>query len=434
VAGMTSDERAVLGALIGGSHEWATTVRDWIAEAGVTRRDLTPPAASLLDLVDEMLVGGRPITLTSVPEYAVEAGRVAAVGGLDELIALPERQATANAMGVFLRSIKREAHRRRVGHLLRVATTEVAAPHAEPGDVAAAVADALLQDEREAGDWVSLQEAISRALDDVLDAIEQPAQHQLLQTGLTELDAIIGGMGAGDLVVIAGRPGMGKSALALDIARYNARCGHTVAMFSLEMLAPQLGGRALASRARVDSRKLRRTSELTRDELHALQYHAGDCDDLSRIWIDDTAQLTVAQMRGRLRALLRRTGELRLVVVDYLGLVRAEQADNREQAVASISGGLKALAKELRCPIVVLCQLNRQCEQRTDKRPLLSDLRESGAIEQDADTVLFPFRAWYYNPAAPEGEAEVAVAKSRHGATGTAEVGFHGPTVSFRNR
>ena len=253
------------------------------------------------------------------------------------------------------------------------------------------------------------------------------------QTGFSGLDKVLAGMGKSDLVLVGARPGMGKTSFALNVATNVAQeTKKKVCIFSLEMSADQLVNRMLSSEAMVDSYALR-TGELKPEEWdHIAQASAklSQCD----ILIDDTSGITVTGMKGK----LRRVQNLGLVVIDYLQLMTSDKRiDNRVQEVGDISRNLKIMAKELMVPIICCAQLSRGPESRTDKKPMLSDLRDSGAIEQDADTVMFLYRDEYYKTDATsdtEGNiAEIIVAKNRHGSTGTVKVGWIGRYTKFRS-
>ena len=254
------------------------------------------------------------------------------------------------------------------------------------------------------------------------------------QTGFSGLDKVLAGMGKSDLVLVGARPGMGKTSFALNVATNVAQdTKKTVCIFSLEMSADQLVNRILSSEAMVDSYALR-TGELKPEEWdHIAQASAklSQCD----ILIDDTSGITVTGMKGK----LRRVKNLGLVVIDYLQLMTSDKRiDNRVQEVSDISRNLKIMAKELMVPIICLAQLSRGPESRTDKKPMLSDLRDSGAIEQDADTVMFLYRDEYYKTDASASDtegniAEIIIAKNRHGSTGTVKVGWIGRYTKFRS-
>jgi replicative DNA helicase len=256
-------------------------------------------------------------------------------------------------------------------------------------------------------------------------------------TGFTELDKMTSGFQPSDLIVIAGRPSMGKTALSMNIAQYVAtmRDGAVpVGIFSLEMSKEQLVTRLLSSESEVDHSKLR-TGTLSSSEWPKLAQAAGKLSE-ALIFIDDSPSMSVLDLRARARRLKKEHG-LGLVVVDYLQLMkgRAAVTDKREQEIAEISRFLKSLAKELHIPVIAISQLNRMVEQREDKRPRLADLRESGAIEQDADVIIFIYRDEIYNKdkESNKGIAEIVIGKQRNGPTGTVELAFLDKTATFKN-
>ena len=257
-----------------------------------------------------------------------------------------------------------------------------------------------------------------------------------LPSGFDRLDMMTAGMHPGDLIIVAGRPGMGKTSFALNVG-VNAVVARKrpLAIFSLEMPKDQIVARMLTSEARVDAQRMR-TGRLGRDDWPALASAAGVLSDLPII-VDDTAGLTIMELRAKARRIRAEVGDVGLIIVDYLQLMRAGvRTDNREQEISEISRSLKGLAKELSIPVIALSQLNRGVESRAakDKRPQLSDLRESGAIEQDADTIMFIYREEVYNRETTEqGVAEIIVGKQRHGPTGTIRCRFFNQYTRFDN-
>jgi len=258
-----------------------------------------------------------------------------------------------------------------------------------------------------------------------------------LATGYVDLDRMTSGLQAGELIIIAARPSMGKTALAMNIVEYvTLNLKKTAAVFSMEMSGTQLALRMIGSVGRVDQHKLR-SGTFEESEWPKLVDAVGKLND-ANIHIDDTAGLNTLEVRTRARRLHRETGGLNLIVVDYLQLMSGSASgreENRATEVAEISRGLKSLAKELKVPVIALSQLNRSVESRVDKRPMMSDLRESGAIEQDADLIMFIYRDEVYNPTneASKGKAEVIVAKQRNGPTGPVTLTFLGRHTRFEN-
>ncbi len=315
------------------------------------------------------------------------------------------------------------------------------------------------------GGFQRFSDALTTAVDMAARAWERDGRLSGVATGLTDLDRMMGGLQASDLVIVAGRPGMGKTALATNIAFNIAKAyefeeradgthatvnGGVVGFFSLEMSAEQLATRIISEQAGVASYKIRR-GDITEEDFHHVAEAARDMQSIP-FYIDQTGGLSIAQLTARARRLKRQRG-LDVLVVDYLQLLSGSKtrSDNRVQEMTEITTGLKALAKEMNVPVIALSQLSRQVESRDDKRPQLSDLRESGSIEQDADIVMFVFREEYYlkNKQPREGteefltwqadmervhgRAEVIIGKQRHGPTGTIELAFEAELTRFSN-
>ncbi len=254
-----------------------------------------------------------------------------------------------------------------------------------------------------------------------------------ISTGFDELNKRTGGFHGGELIIIAGRPGMGKSTFAVNIAEHvSINLGKTVAIFNLEMPREQIVNRILCSQALVNNTRIR-TGTMEMDDWEKI---CDVADHISKapVYIDDSASITVSQIRAKCRR-LKQTRNLELVVIDYLQLMQGSgRSDNRQQEISEISRSLKVLAKELDIPVIALSQLKRESESQKGKRPILSDLRESGAIEQDADMVMFLFRNYYYSKDPEEKDlAECIIAKNRSGETDTFQLGFKGEYTKFQN-
>lgn len=315
------------------------------------------------------------------------------------------------------------------------------------------------------GGFQSFSDALKTAVDMAAEAFKRDRKLSGVATGLTDLDRMMGGLQSSDLVIVAGRPGMGKTALATNIAFNVARAysgerqpdgtikrldGGIVGFFSLEMSAEQLATRIIAEQSGVASYKIRR-GEIQEHEFGRIADAAREMERVP-FYIDQTGGISIAQLTARARRLKRQKG-LDVLVVDYLQLLSgsSKKGENRVQELTEITTGLKALAKELACPVIALSQLSRQVEQRDDKRPQLSDLRESGSIEQDADVVIFVYREEYYlKNKEPKmgteeyfkwqtemdqvhGRAEIIIGKQRHGPTGTVQLQFDAEVTRFSN-
>ncbi|MET3915375.1 replicative DNA helicase [Variovorax sp. OAS795] len=282
----------------------------------------------------------------------------------------------------------------------------------------------------------SMDALVVELLDRVTEMAENPNDITGVRTGFYEFDKMTSGLQPGDMIVLAARPSMGKTSLAINIAEHVAlNEGLPVAVFSMEMGASQLAVRIVGSIGRIDQGHLR-TGKLSDEEWPRLTEAIEKLRNVS-LHIDETPGLTTSELRANARRLARQYGRLGLIVVDYLQLMSVSTSmndENRATAVGEISRGLKMLAKELKCPVIALSQLSRGVESRTDKRPMMSDLRESGAIEQDADIIMFIYRDDYYDKNSKEpGVAEVIISKHRNGPTGTVKLTFLKPLTKFEN-
>ena len=289
-------------------------------------------------------------------------------------------------------------------------------------------------DRRSLAGFQDIQGLLTQAVDRIEELFQSGAGITGVSTGFKDLDNLTSGLQESDLVVIAGRPSMGKTSLAMNLAE-NAAVGSKlpVAVFSMEMPGQQLAMRMLSSLGRINAHRVR-TGQLHQEDWPRLTSAMGLLDQ-APIFVDDSAALTPSELRSRVRRLTREHGKLGLVIVDYLQLMQTgESAENRTVEVSNITRALKIIAKEARVPVAVLSQLNRGLEQRPNKRPIMSDLRESGAIEQDADLILFIYRDEVYNEDSPEKvTAELIVAKQRNGPTGTVRLTFLGEFTRFEN-
>ncbi|MEO8249481.1 MAG: replicative DNA helicase, partial [Burkholderiales bacterium] len=281
----------------------------------------------------------------------------------------------------------------------------------------------------------AMETLVVQLLDRVQEMADNPNDITGVPTGFYDLDRMTSGFQAGDLVVLAARPSMGKTALAINIAEHVALHEQLpVAVFSMEMGASQLAVRIVGSIGRIDQTHLR-TGKLTDDEWPRLTEAIEKLRHVS-LHIDESPGLTPSELRANARRLARQCGKLGLIVVDYLQLMSGSSGadENRATELGEVSRGLKSLAKELQCPVIALSQLNRSVETRTDKRPMMSDLRESGAIEQDADVIMFIYRDDYYNKDSKEpGVAEIIIGKQRNGPTGVCKLAFLKPLTRFES-
>ncbi|OQX48005.1 MAG: replicative DNA helicase, partial [Candidatus Sedimenticola endophacoides] len=290
------------------------------------------------------------------------------------------------------------------------------------------------QGARGRGGFQPIRTLLTRAVDKIETLFELDEPITGLSTGFADLDNMTSGLQNSDLVIVAGRPSMGKTTFAMNIAESVAINSELpVAVFSMEMPGEQLSMRMMSSLGRIDQHRVR-TGKLEEDEWPRLTSAVSILAD-AKMFIDDTPALSPTEVRARCRRLMREHGKLGLVMIDYLQLMQVPgMSENRTNEISMISRSLKALAKELDVPVMALSQLNRSLEQRTNKRPIMSDLRESGAIEQDADIVIFIYRDEVYNEESPDkGTAEIIIGKQRNGPIGTCRLTFLGKYTKFED-
>ncbi|MBQ3127009.1 MAG: replicative DNA helicase [Clostridia bacterium] len=385
--------------------------------------------------MQELFLRNREIDIVTLIDMLVQKGIYDKSGGENYIRQLAE--AVPNALNVkdYARIVKDKSSLRQ---LIGACGEILEAAYSEQDEVAQIVGLAeskifAIAQGRDSKNFVHIRDAMLNIFDRLHLLQEDKSALQGTKTGFSGLDAVLAGMGNSDLVLVGARPGMGKTSFALNIATNVAQATKkTVCIFSLEMSAEQLVTRVLSSEAMVDSYSLR-TGEISNEAWDHLAEAASTLSSCE-ILIDDTTGITVTGMKAK----LRRVENLGLVVIDYLQLMQADhRIDNRVQEVADISRNLKVMAKELNVPVICCAQLSRGPESRTDKKPMLSDLRDSGAIEQDADVVMFLYRDEYYktdrDPNQQEANiAEVIVAKNRHGSTGNVEMGWIGKYTKFR--
>lgn len=381
---------------------------------------------------------GQAIDLVSVSNELRLAGKLEQVGGMNYLIGLSD-----HSYGVHAHHYSRIVWEK---YMLRRLIESAAASMTRAFEEDGSLKDILQFASKEmvsvalAGsrtDFRSMRELVNESFAFIADITENGGKTLGVRCGFKELDSMVGGLPPGSLNIIAARPSMGKTALALSIAQHVAtKEGAAVAVFSLEMSSVQLVARMLCSEARVDMKQMFE-GNLKDYEYSRLAEVAGRLEG-SSIFIDESSELTISELRRRARR-LHAQKKLGLVVVDYLQLMSGPAAlrgggENRQQEIAVISRGLKNLARELEVPVLALSQLSRGVESRPNKRPMLSDLRESGSIEQDADLVMFIYRDEYYNKNSEKtGVAEVIIGKQRNGPVGTVELQFHGAHVRFND-
>jgi replicative DNA helicase len=377
---------------------------------------------AMIELADRT----EPVDVITLSECLKNRGELEAVGGSAYLASLNDFVPTAANIAYYARIVREKSILR---HLINAAT-EVATKGYDATSNVEELLDSAekaifdITEQRIKGSFVKVGDMMKDSIKMVEKLFERKTMITGVPTGFKDLDAKTAGLQPADLIIVAARPGMGKTAFSLNIASHAAFAGYGVAVFSLEMAKEQLALRLLCSEARVDNSRVR-TGYLSDRDFPKLATAAGKLHD-ALIYIDDTAAISVLELRAKARRLARdRDKKLGLIIVDYLQLMRGTgAAQNREQEISEISRSLKALAKELNVPVMAISQLNRRVEDRNDKTPQLSDLRESGAIEQDADVIAFIYREAAYNPKSDDNTATITIAKQRNGPTGDLSLTF----------
>jgi len=395
-----------------------------------------PAFGHIFDAIASLYGAGEPADPVTVAEELTRSDLLDQVGGPQRLLELQTATpATSNAVR-YAKIIEEHALLRR---LIGVASEIAEVGYSHPSDVVKAVDEAesmmfQVAERRVVDSTKPIRELLDANLDRLEELYERGESITGLPTGYIDLDELLSGLQPSALIVVGARPSMGKTAFALGLAAHAAlQSQRPVLFFSLEMGHLELTQRMLCSEARVDSQRLR-TGKLSEDDWPKVTRGVGRLAE-APIWIDDNPNLTVMEIRAKARRLKSRLGDLGLIVVDYLQLMTGRgSAESRQVEVSEMSRGLKILARELETPIMALSQLSRGLESRTDKRPMLADLRESGSIEQDADVVAFIYRDEVYNPESPDiGTAEIIVAKHRNGPTGTVRLAFLSHYTLFAN-
>ena len=429
-------ESSVLGGLLLDNGAW-DRVGDLLKEGDFYRYE----HRMVFTAIGILINGSKPADVITVFEQLQNQGKAEEIGGLGYLNSLAQYVPSAGNIRRYAEIVRERSILRKLVSASDEISTNAFNPKGRP---VAAILDEAEQKIFNIGEEGARTKQGFQAMDtlvvDLLDRVQEMADNPNdvtgVPTGFYDLDRMTAGFQAGDLIVLAARPSMGKTALAINIAEHVAlNEGLPVAVFSMEMGAAQLAVRIVGSIGRIDQGHLR-TGKLTDEEWPRLTEAIEKLRTIS-LHIDETAGLTSSELRANARRLSRQCGKLGLIVVDYLQLMSGSSSDgeNRATELGEISRGLKMLAKELQCPLIALSQLNRSVEQRPDKRPMMSDLRESGAIEQDADIIMFIYRDEYYTKDACKepGVAEVIIAKQRNGPTGVVKLAFLNRITKFES-
>lgn len=370
---------------------------------------------------------GEPIDLVTLTARLQDLGQLDEVGGVSYLAKLAGAVPTAANVEYYAQIVEEKSMLRR---LIRTATQIVSSGYATEDDVGVLLGDAErrimeLSQNRSSSGFISIRDVLMEVFERVEFLYNHRGGTTGIPSGFVDLDKMTAGFQRNDLIILAARPSVGKTAFALNVAQNVAvRAGESVAIFSLEMSAAQLVQRMVCAESNVDATRMR-TGELKGDDWEKLSMAIGSLSE-AQIYIDDTPGITVADIRAKCRRLKKEKG-LGMILIDYLQLIqgRGKAGENRQQEVSEISRTLKMIARELEVPVIALSQLSRGVEQRQDKRPMMSDLRESGSIEQDADIVAFLYRDDYYDKESEKKNIiEIIIAKQRNGPVGTVELVF----------
>ena len=420
-------ESSVLGGLLLDNSAW-DRVGDLLVDNDFYRHEHKLIYAAIGALIN----ASKPADVITVNEQLQNQGKAEEMGGLGYLNSLAQYVPSASNIRRYAEIVRERSILRKLVSASDEIATNAFNPQGKAIDRILDEAEQKIFNIGEEGSrmkqgFQSMDTLVVELLDRVQEMADNPNDITGVPTGFYDLDRMTSGLQPGDMVVLAARPSMGKTAFAINIAEHVAlNEGLPVAVFSMEMGASQLAVRVVGSIGRIDQGHLR-TGKLSDDEWPRLTEAIEKLRTVS-LHIDETPGLTPSELRANARRLARQCGKLGLIVVDYLQLMSGSGGsggDNRATELGEISRGLKMLAKELQCPVIALSQLNRSVEQRTDKRPMMSDLRESGAIEQDADIIMFIYRDDYYNKDSKDpGVAEIIIGKQRNGPTGTVRLTF----------
>ena len=427
-------EQSVLGGLMLDNETW-DQVADRVIEKDFYRRE----HQLIFRSVEVLAERSRPFDVITLSEELGSHNLLDDAGGLAYLGSLAKDTPSAANIRAYADIVRERSVMRQ---LIRIGTEIADSGFQTEGrssvelldDAERRVFEIAEQGARGRGGFEPLKSLLTKAVDRIETLFEQDDPITGLSTGFTDLDNMTSGLQPSDLIIVAGRPSMGKTTLAMNVAENVAiNSGKPVAVFSMEMPGDSLAMRMMSSLGRIDQHRIR-SGKLGDDEWPRLTSAVSILAE-AKMFIDDTPALSPTEVRARARRLMREHGELGMIMIDYLQLMQATgAAENRTNEISLISRSLKALAKELKVPVVALSQLNRSLEQRTNKRPIMSDLRESGAIEQDADLVVFIYRDEVYNEDSPDkGTAEIIIGKQRNGPIGTCRLTFLGQYTKFEN-
>ena len=432
-------EQSVLGGILLDTTAW-DKITDLISEQDFYRYEHRLIFRHIAKLTEQ----AKPVDVITVAESLESNSELEKAGGLTYLGSLAQNVPSAANIRRYAEIVRERAVMRKLAEV----GTEIATSAYNPGgrdagqlldEAESRVFEIAEQGDRGNKGFVAIPPLLTQVVEriETLYGRDNSSDVTGIATGFTDLDSMTSGLQPGDLVIVAGRPSMGKTAFSINIAEHVAlEVNKPVAIFSMEMGGTQLAMRMIGSVGRLNQHTLR-TGKLEDDDWSRMTHALGRLND-APIFIDETAALNSLELRSRARRLHRQNDGLGLIVIDYLQLMSSPAGkgggENRATEISEISRSLKALAKELHVPVIALSQLNRSLEQRPNMRPVMSDLRESGAIEQDADLILFIYRDEVYNPDTPDkGKAEIIIGKQRNGPIGKVELTFRGEYTRFEN-
>jgi replicative DNA helicase len=429
-------EQSVLGGLMLDNEAW-----DRVAERVVSHDFYTRNHKLIFSAMETLVEQGHPLDLITISEMLEKRNELETVGGFAYLGEIAKNTPSAANITAYAEIVRERAV---VREMIAVANEVAEAGYNPSGrdshellDFAETKVFKIAEQRTKSNDGPQSIHTILEKTVDKIEALYQSPQDGVtgVSTGYTDLDKMTAGMQPSDLIIVAARPSMGKTTFAMNLAEHAAMTqDKPVLIFSLEMPSEQIMMRMLASLGRINQTKVR-TGQLDDDDWARLSSTMGLLIEKGKMFVDDSSGLTPTEVRSRARRIARDHGGLSMIMVDYLQLMKVPSlADNRTLEIAEISRSLKALAKELECPVIALSQLNRTLEQRADKRPVNSDLRESGSIEQDADLIMFIYRDEVYNDDSPDkGTAEIIIGKQRNGPIGKIRLTFQGQFSRFDN-
>ncbi|HFE38471.1 MAG TPA: replicative DNA helicase [Gammaproteobacteria bacterium] len=427
-------EQSILGGLMLDNTAW-DQIADLILEDDFYRHDHRMIFRAMTDLAND----SKPFDVVTLSEWLESREELDTVGGLAYLGSLAKDTPSAANIKAYAHIVRERSIFRQLitvgGEIADDAFNSDGRDSSEILDIAEGKVFKIAEKGARAQEgFVGIKPLLTKAVDRIDELFQQDNPITGLPTGFTDFDEKTSGLQNGDLVIVAGRPSMGKTTFAMNVAENAAiDTAKPVAVFSMEMPGDALAMRMISSVGRIDAHKIR-TGKLSDEDWPKLTHAVGVLAE-TPIFIDDTPALTPNELRAKARRLTRESGQLGLIVIDYLQLMQVHgKSDNRTAEISEISRSLKGLAKELNCPVMALSQLNRSLEQRPNKRPVMSDLRESGAIEQDADLIVFIYRDEVYNPDSEDkGIAEIIIGKQRNGPIGTVRQTFLGQFTRFEN-